>query len=233
MTHYVKDGGVWKPASNGFVKDAGVWKPIGQAHVKDAGVWKPFGYISIKDLQTVASFTYNLFGASPTLVTTTSTPASADRYILFLMSSGITVTVNGTAVSMSGGVGVAPLPTGSSISITFSGPNGGTLTGGAWTFTKSGAAPVLGAITAPSGASPLTTSVTRPARGFTVGYGLAGGPGPASLSGAVNTLSGTGGGTFNVVVGRSDIDTTSAATTESWTLTIPSSSPTLVLLPVT
>lgn len=38
MTTYIKDGGVWKPASV-YVKDAGVWK-LSTAYVKDAGVWK-------------------------------------------------------------------------------------------------------------------------------------------------------------------------------------------------
>lgn len=38
MSIYVRDGGVWKPAT-AYVKDAGVWK-LTNAYVKDAGTWK-------------------------------------------------------------------------------------------------------------------------------------------------------------------------------------------------
>lgn len=37
--HYVKDGGIWKPADPLYVRDAGVWKDH-EHYVKDAGIWK-------------------------------------------------------------------------------------------------------------------------------------------------------------------------------------------------
>ncbi|CDX21468.1 hypothetical protein MPLDJ20_110386 [Mesorhizobium plurifarium] len=39
MPSYVKDAGVWKPATV-WVKDAGIWKQPPSQYVRDAGVWK-------------------------------------------------------------------------------------------------------------------------------------------------------------------------------------------------
>lgn len=68
MPTYVKDAGIWKPATGVHVKDAGIWKPVSQAYAKDAGIWKPtlalpLSYEYLGTLTTEVTATVQNFGS--------------------------------------------------------------------------------------------------------------------------------------------------------------------------